>query len=56
MGIIKHLPGAAPEKEFTLIRVGANARDLSFGRFGYSTIGLIKTDDVQNFSRMALVR
>jgi len=55
MGIIKHLSAAAREKEFTLTRVGANGRDLSLGQFGNSTIGLIKTDDVQNFSRMALI-
>jgi len=55
MGIIKHLSAAVPEEEFTLTTVGENGYDLSFGRFGNTTIRLIKTDDVRNFSQVALV-
>jgi hypothetical protein len=55
MGIIKHLSAALPEKEFTLTTVGENRCDRSFGRFGNSTIGLVETEDVHNFSRVALV-
>ena len=55
MGIVKHLAAAAPEQEFTLTLIGENGRDLSFGRFGNSAIGLTKTDDAHNFFRVALV-
>jgi hypothetical protein len=55
MGINKHLSAAAPEKEFTLILVGANGCDLSFGRLGNVTIRLIKTNNVHNFCRVAMV-
>jgi hypothetical protein len=55
MDIIKHLSAAVPEKEFSLTLIDANGRYLSFGRFGNSTIGLTKTDDVHNFYRVALV-
>ena len=55
MGIIKHLSAALPEKELTLTTVGENRCDRSFGRFGNSTIGLVETEDVHNFSRVALL-
>lgn len=55
MDTIKHLSAAVPEKEFTLTTVGENGYDLSFGRFADSQIGLVKTDEVYNFSRVALV-
>jgi hypothetical protein len=55
MGIIKHLSAAVPEKEFSLTLIGAHGRYLSFGRFGNSTVGLTKTEDVHNFFRVTLI-